>query len=283
MTTSPFARQNRWEDEARFFDERALKVSEAGLVLDPLAFQRYSRPVLRRRFNKEFRFRILGSLAGKKLLDVGCGDGLNAVMFAKMGARVTGLDISPGAIEVAQRRAEVNDLSERTLFTCAPVETADLEPDAFDIVWADAILHHVLDDLELVLRHLVLWCKPSGLLLFSEPVNLANVLRRLRAMIPVHTEATPGERPLVASELDLVKRYVPDLRMRYYGLFGRLDQFILTNFNYERSSTARKTVVNAIDLIDYALLSVPLVKRLGSVCVMYGHPSKNATPSFERR
>lgn len=267
-------REKRWKEEARFFDDLAQKVDESALTIDPLALQRYTRAVLRKRFNKEFRFRLLGTLAGKLLLDVGCGDGLNAVMFAKMGAHVTGLDVSSGAIQVARRRAEVNGVSERTTFICAPVETADVAPDSFDIVWGDAILHHVLDDLDLVLRHMARWCKPSGLILFSEPVNLANALRRLRFMIPIHTDATPDERPLVRAELDLLRRYIPNMRLRHYGLFGRLDRFILTSCNYERSSTARRLIVNGIDLADYALLSLPLVKRLGGVCVIYGRPSK---------
>lgn len=273
-TSTVDERSRRWEEEARFFDQLADGVDDATLAIDPLALQRYSAPVLRQKFNKEFRFRTLGPLAGKTLLDIGCGDGLNAVMFAKMGAHVTGLDISPGAIQLARRRAELNGVSERTNFICAPIETADLPPDSFDIVWGDAILHHVLADLDLVLRHLARACKPGGLMLFSEPVNLANPLRRLRSLIPVHAEATPDERPLIKGELDLLKHYVPNLRSKYYGLFGRLDQFILTNYNYERSSVTRRAIVNAIGSIDYALLSLPLVKRLASICVLWGHPNK---------
>ncbi len=275
------ARQERWAEEARFFDDLADKVNDSELPIDPLALERYSRPVLRNRFNREFRFSLLHPLEGKTLLDVGCGDGLNAVMFAKMGARVTGLDISPGAVRLARRRSALNGVSERTTFICAPVEVADLGPDSFDIVWGDAILHHVLDDLELVLQHLTYWSKRAGLLLFSEPVNLANPLRVLRSMIPVHTDATPDERPLVKAELDLLKRYIPNLRLRHYSLLGRLDQFILTDCNYERSSIFRRTIVNAIDGVDYALLSLPLIKRLGGICVMYGQPNK-ALP-VERR
>ena len=267
-------RSRRWDEEARFFDHLAADVDESTLFIDPLALQRYSRPVLRKRFNKEFRFRLLGPLEGKTLLDIGCGDGLNAVMLAKMGARVTGLDISPGAIDVAHRRAELNGVSERMTFICAPAEIADLAPDSFDIIWGDAILHHVLGDLEEVLQHLVRACKPSGLLLFSEPVNQANSLRRLRALIPVHTDATPDERPLIKAELELLEKYTSNLRLRHYGLFGRLDRFILTNFNYERSSFVRRTIVNAIDSIDYALLCLPFVNRLGGVCVIYGQPNK---------
>ncbi|MCI4350769.1 MAG: class I SAM-dependent methyltransferase [Thermoplasmata archaeon] len=40
------------------------------------------------------------------LLDVGCGAGTNALWLARQGFRVTGVDISPGAIAGAQRRAE---------------------------------------------------------------------------------------------------------------------------------------------------------------------------------
>src|SRR5205085_11697689 len=104
--------------------------------------ERYTRPVLRRRFSKEFRFRRAGDLRGKSILDVGCGDGINAVMFAKMGALVTGVDISPGAIRVAERRAKVNGVSGSTRFICVPIETADLPDDSFDVVVGDAILHH---------------------------------------------------------------------------------------------------------------------------------------------
>jgi len=267
-------REERWREEASFFDSWAQKWGEEALPIDPLALQRYTRPVLRRRFNKEFRFRVMGDLRGKTLLDVGCGDGLNAVMFAKMGANVTGIDVSPKAIELAQRRGEVNGVSDRLSLVAAPLETADLPPGTFDLVWADGILHHVLDDLELVLDRLARWVKPEGLLVFAEPVNLFHALRRLRFMIPVKTEATPDERPLVRSEVDLIRRYVPDLRMRHYSLFGRLDQFILINFNYEKSPPLRRAIVNGIDLLDYGLLSLPGVSRLGSNCVMYGHPAK---------
>src|SRR5262249_44453967 len=120
---------------------------------------------------------------------------------------------------------------------------------------------------------------PHGLVLFSEPVNLFEPLRRLRRLVPVHTEATPGERPLVPGELDLIRRYLPDLRMRHYMLLGRLDRFILVKFNYERSSAVGRALVNAIGLIDYALLSMPLTRRLAGTCVLYGHPG---SASLER-
>jgi 2-polyprenyl-3-methyl-5-hydroxy-6-metoxy-1,4-benzoquinol methylase len=264
----------RWDQEAAFFDRQAARVEDLALPIDPLAFQRYTRPVLRRRFNKEFRFRIIGDLEGKRLLDVGCGDGPNMAMFAKMGAEVTGIDVSPGALDVAHRRAEANGVADSVHLVCSPIETADLPDGSFDVVWGDGILHHVLDELEPTVERLCRLVKDDGLIVFSEPVNLFEPLRRLRSLVPVHTDATPGERPLVASELEIVRSYVPDLQMRHYLLLGRLDRFVLVNYNYERSSAIRRAIVNAIYLLDYGLLSLPLIDRLAGACVLYGHPNR---------
>src|SRR5262249_57211107 len=162
------------------FDRAAGHVPDQVLPIDPLALQRYSRPALRSRFNKEYRFRVLGPLAGRRVLDVGCGEGVNVVMLARMGAQVTGVDVSPGALEVARRRAAINGVADQVRLVCAPIEKAELEPRSFDVVWGEGILHHVLDDLDLVMRHLARATRPDGLLLFAEPINLSPLLRRLR-------------------------------------------------------------------------------------------------------
>jgi len=265
-------RQLRWQEEAAFFDNVASRTATQVLAIDPLALRRYSSSRLRRRFNKEFRFWLMGPLQGKRILDVGCGDGMNAVMLAMMGASVTGIDISPKAIEVAQRRAEHNNVAHKVEFICSPIETAPLADQSFDIIWGDGILHHVLDDLEPILQHLERSLKPDGCFLFAEPVNLCQPLRQLRKVVPVRTDCTPGERPLVSSELELVSRHAGEFHKRYFGLFGRLDQFILTSYNYERSSALQRFIVNCIDLVDYSLLSMPVFQRLASTCVMYGRP-----------
>jgi 2-polyprenyl-3-methyl-5-hydroxy-6-metoxy-1,4-benzoquinol methylase len=269
------SRERRWSEEAAFFNAEAERSGASGLAVDPLALARYSRPSPRRRFNKEFRFRIMGPLAGKRILDVGCGSGLNAVQFAKLGATVTGIDLSSGELEIARRSAELNGVSDRAGFICSPIEIADVPDDSFDIVWVDAVLHHVLDELELVLKRLVRWVKPGGLLVFAEPVNLCEPLRRLRKMIPaVAANGTPGERPLVPAELELVLRHLDGPRLRHYMLFGRLDRFILTNHKYERSPWPRRVLSNSIALLDYALLSIPGIRRLAGACVVYGRPRK---------
>ena len=269
--------EGRWREEAAFFDREAEQQAQKVATIDPLTLKRYGAPSPRKRFREEFRFRVLRNLQGKRVLDVGCGDGHNSVLLAKLGAQVTGIDISPKAIELAQKKAQINGVSGATRFLCSPLEEAEIPPHSFDVIWGDAILHHLIENLELVLARLCLWAKPGAILLFSEPVNFNNTLRRLRFRLPVKTEATPDERPLEPTELKLIRRFLPDIRIRFYSLFGRLTRFILVNYNYERSPRWRRTLVSAIASIDYALLSTPLIRNMAGYAVFYGHSPNSRT------
>jgi 2-polyprenyl-3-methyl-5-hydroxy-6-metoxy-1,4-benzoquinol methylase len=270
-------RQERWESEAKFFDEWAEKTAGSITPTDPLALRRYS-PPLRRKFSKEFRFLLMGDLRGKSLLDVGCGDGANAVMLAQMGAAVTGIDISPKAIELAWQRADINGVKGSVQFCCSQLETAIFPQCSFDIIWGDAILHHLIPELDAVMSKLTDWAKPGALLVFAEPINFNNALRKIRFMLPVATHATPDERPLEPSEVGLVRRHIADLQVRPFGLLGRLDRFILPNFNYERSAWHRRAISNFLATLDCVLLSVPGVDSLGGTAVLYGHRAERAGP-----
>ena len=50
----------------------------------------------------------MGDLAGKRLLDVGCGLGESSVYFALRGALVTAVDLSPGMVECAVKLGRVH-------------------------------------------------------------------------------------------------------------------------------------------------------------------------------
>jgi len=272
-------REERWKEEKKFFDSLATESSGLLGLIDPLALARYGAPSPRRRFNKEFRFRLLKDIRGKKILDVGCGEGANSILLAKLGARVTGIDISPESVKLAEKRAEINGVKASTHFLCAPLEIAEISANSFDIIWGDAILHHLIADLEVVMSHFLAWAKPGALMLLAEPINFNRTLRRLRFMVPVKTEATPDERPLEFQEIEIIRRYLPDLRIRCFSLLGRLDRFILTANNYERSALPRRALSSALATLDYGLLSLPWLKNLGGTAVIYGHALKQPCPS----
>lgn len=262
--------ETRWQREAAFFDQEAEAAMDRVRPVDPATIRRYGE-LRRRRFSKEYRFRVLGQLKGKSVLDVGCGDGENAMNFAKLGAQVTGIDISPKAIELARKRADVNGVSSLTDFVCSPLETAKFPARSFDVIWGDAVLHHLIPDLDNVMRNLVSWAKPGAVVMFAEPMNLSPWLRKLRLMLPIKTDATPDERPLEQTEIEIIRRYLPDLHARHFSLFGRFTRFVLKDHDYESSSLARRAVTNALNYIDYLILSIPGLERLGGTSVMYGH------------
>jgi 2-polyprenyl-3-methyl-5-hydroxy-6-metoxy-1,4-benzoquinol methylase len=265
---------SRWSEEAAFFDRVASQASQAVLPMDVLILQRFGSPSLRRRFNKEFRFRTMGDLHGKQVLDIGCGDGSHSILLAKFGARVTGVDVSPKSIDLARRRAQVNEVTDSVRFVYSPLERAEFPPEYFDLIWGDAVLHHLIEELELTMQKLTTWAKPGALMVFAEPVNFNQALRRFRLMLPVKADATPGERPLERAEVEIIRRSLPDFQMRFFSLFGRLNRFILIKSSYERSSFWRRAIANAITCLDYGLLSMPAIRNLGGSAVLYGHVSR---------
>ena len=81
-------------------------------------------------------------LPGAALLDVGCGGGLLAESLAREGARVTGIDLSPGMIEVARLHAAEGSLA--IDYRCAAAEElAARAPEAFQVLTCMEMLEHV--------------------------------------------------------------------------------------------------------------------------------------------
>lgn len=81
-------------------------------------------------------------LAGRNVLDVGCGGGILSEAMARRGARVVGIDLARAALEVAQLHAlEAQVAVEYRLIS--PEELADGAPASFDVVTCMEMLEHV--------------------------------------------------------------------------------------------------------------------------------------------
>ncbi len=79
----------------------------------------------------------LGDVAGLRLLHLQCHIGLDTLAWARVGARVTGLDFSLAAIAAARDIAERAGLADRAEFICAGVDDATeaLVHGTFDVVY----------------------------------------------------------------------------------------------------------------------------------------------------
>jgi 2-polyprenyl-3-methyl-5-hydroxy-6-metoxy-1,4-benzoquinol methylase len=260
---------SRRASEAKFFDEVARRKTAAQLgPIDPKVIARYRSPG--RLWAKELCCKLAGNPAGLRILDVGCGEGEDSLLLASLGAKVTGIDISPAAVALAKERAQLSGLSGSTDFICSPLEQAPLPDKHFDVIWGDNVLHHVLPVLDESLRLLARVAKPGAKMLFIEPVNLCPPLRKIRFLIPVHTEVTPGERPLERHDLEIIGRHVSQLRRRHFLFLGRLLRFVLRDNSFERASFPRRALATSIAAIDALLLSVPKIETLGGMSVLYG-------------
>ncbi len=264
-----------WSAEAAYFDAQA-NTRNIAEGLNPAVLERYRRPT-RFWFNKEYRFRLLGDVQGKRVLDVGCGLGDNAILLASFGARVTGVDVSQASIETARRRAA--RVAPPPEFICAPLETAELPDGSFDVIWGDGVLHHLLHDLDGAMTRLARAAREGAVFLFSEPVDRVPGMRRLRLSLPITVDGTPDERPLVERELTLVRRHVPDLRIRPFSFVGRLNRFVLRSSPYETAASGRRAVADALCLADWCMLGLPGFARLGGMVVLHGHFSRRALGS----
>jgi len=107
----------------------------------------------------------LARLSGKSALDVGCGGGILAEAMARLGATVTGIDLSEKPLKVAQLHLLESGLA--VDYRLASAEDFSIQHEAqFDIVTCMELLEHVPDPASTVAACAKL-VKPGGRVFFS--------------------------------------------------------------------------------------------------------------------
>jgi ubiquinone/menaquinone biosynthesis C-methylase UbiE len=138
-----------WEKGARDFQEMAQ------LPIDILYGQHVN----------EEKLRLIGPVAGKHVLEIGCGGAQCGIAFAKQGAIVSGVDIAAAQIQYAKELAEENGVS----ITFYQQDMTDLSPigaETQDIVFSSIAFHYV-DDLLSCFKEVYRVLKPDGLFVWS--------------------------------------------------------------------------------------------------------------------
>lgn len=101
---------------------------------------------------------------GRRVLEVGCGAGVDLARFAKGGAHVTGVDLASSAIQLA--RANLSQQQLHGTFEVADGEALPFADDTFDLVYAHGVVQYTADP-----RRLVHECrrvlKPGGDAIFQ--------------------------------------------------------------------------------------------------------------------
>jgi SAM-dependent methyltransferase len=126
-----------------------------------------------------------------QVLDVACGPGLVACAFAVQARQVTGIDITPGMIEQAQRLQGEQQLENLT-WQVGNVLPLPFSEASFSIVLTRYSLHHFLNP-GAVLAEMVRVCRPGGRVLVADVVLLPEKAEAYNRMElwrdPSHTRA----------------------------------------------------------------------------------------------
>jgi len=104
-------------------------------------------------------------LAGKRVLDVGCGGGILTESMAALGAQVTGIDLSEKAIGVA-RLHQLESATEVDYRLIAAEALAAETAETFDVVTCMELLEHVPEPASTIAACATL-VRPSGMVVFS--------------------------------------------------------------------------------------------------------------------
>ncbi|WP_295337134.1 bifunctional 2-polyprenyl-6-hydroxyphenol methylase/3-demethylubiquinol 3-O-methyltransferase UbiG [Flavobacterium sp.] len=110
---------------------------------------------------------LLGDVSGKKILHLQCHFGQDSLSLARMGAQVTGVDLSDKAIERARELAEKLNL-EATFVCCDIYEAPHLIDEQFDIVFTSYGTIGWLPDLERWAAVVAHFLKPNGQLIMAD-------------------------------------------------------------------------------------------------------------------
>ena len=79
-------------------------------------------------------------ISGKKLLDIGCGNGFVTCLYARAGADVVSVDITETAVELTKARLEIEGLNADV--RQADAESLPFDDEHFDVVVSFGVLHH---------------------------------------------------------------------------------------------------------------------------------------------
>jgi ubiquinone/menaquinone biosynthesis C-methylase UbiE len=154
-----------------------------------------------------FALDLLGPLAGRQLLDCGCGKGHTSVMLAKRGAQVSAFDIAEPDLAIAARLAQANGVP-LALYTLV-FENLSFADASFDLAFGACVLHHV--DIPRAMAELQRVLKPGGRAVFIENSARNPLLmlarRRLVGRLGIPRYGDDHEHPLRPSDFAAMRQH----------------------------------------------------------------------------
>jgi ubiquinone/menaquinone biosynthesis C-methylase UbiE len=201
-----------------------------------------------------------GAYREKKILEIGCGVGIDLVRFAKAGAQVTGIDLSQTAIDLARKNLSQNSLNG----TLKVMDGENLQyPDAsFDVVYAHGVLQYTGDPEKMVQEACrVLKKGGEGIFMVYNRISWLNLMSQVTKVELEHEDA-PVLRKYSISEFKkllqpfqsvriVVERFPVKSRLHdglkgmlyntlFVGTFNAVPKFLVRPFGWHIMAFAKK-------------------------------------------
>jgi ubiquinone/menaquinone biosynthesis C-methylase UbiE len=143
--------------------------------------------------------------SGKKVLEIGCGIGTDTVNFARHGATVTAVDLSPQSLNLARRRVEVYGLQNQVRFYSGSAEelSSFVPVESYDLIYSFGVIHHtphperVVQQMRSYARpgtviKLMVYYRPSWKVFWIVMGYGKGQFWRLKELVAKHSEAQTG-------------------------------------------------------------------------------------------
>jgi ubiquinone/menaquinone biosynthesis C-methylase UbiE len=243
--------ETRKQEEAEFHDF----IRGAELAKSPSEFAFYTS---NRRFysvarasTDHFHDWLRRNVAGKKVLDYGCGDGATSFFLAEAGAHSVGVDISPISVENCRREAAKRGLSDRCSFVVMDAENLTFNDSEFDFAVVLGVFHHL--DFERSLQTLSRVLKPEGAIMGLEAFGHNPLFQLYRRRTPHLRTRWETEHILRRPDLATVAKHFRNLESRPFHLA------VLAAVPF-RNTIVFEPLRRILERVDTVLLRLPGIK-----------------------
>lgn len=136
---------------------------------------------------------------GKNLLEIGCGVGIDLVRFARGGAKVTGIDLSKTAIDLACKNFQQGE--QNADLRVMNGECMQFADNTFDVVYAHGVLQYTADPAKMIDEiHRVLRPGGKAILMVYNKHSWLNLMRNV-THVPLEHEDAPVLKKFSVKEL----------------------------------------------------------------------------------
>lgn len=205
---------------------------------------------------------------GDALLDYGCGNGIHSILPAKLGARVTSIDLSSKSLAIARQRAKKEHVEKQIEFVEMDCERLAFKDRAFDIILDGGTFSSL--DLQKAIPELARVLKPSGTLIAIETFGhnpLTNIKRKLNRLLGRRTGWAVNH-ILKTDDIEFIKQHFTNLQVHYFHLLS-LIAFPFLSF------TGGKLLLKTLEKIDTLLFKISFLQRYSfKVVIIASKPKK---------